>query len=64
MMFRLFCEWDIGQENVVFASHGAAYAWLARNQSFQEIQKDGRFWSTTEVFNEGLIGFRDVEVID
>lgn len=62
-MFRLFCEWDIDNEDVVFASHGAAYAWLAANQVFQDILTDSEI-DTSDVFDQGLIGFRNVEVID
>ena len=64
-MKRLWCEWDIGAEDLVFTSTGAAYAWLADNATVQEMIGPGEeFANVGDIFDAGLMGFTDLEVID
>lgn len=40
-MFSIWCEWDIGQEGVVFKSKEEANKWLLGNYSLPECFEDG-----------------------
>jgi hypothetical protein len=64
-IYRLNSEWDIGEEGLLFASHGAAYAWLANNASVQEmIGPKLDFKNVSEMFDEGLLSFTEMKVIE
>jgi hypothetical protein len=40
-MYRLDCEWEVGQEDLIFASIGAATKWLRTNLTLIEMAKEG-----------------------
>jgi hypothetical protein len=55
---RVWCEWDIGHENVIYASEDVARANLP-----QILPSHGIDEPLDELEAEGLIGFEPVEVI-
>ena len=59
-MFKLWCEWDIGQENCIFSSEGAAWNYFQRNLNLDEF--GGEFFSHKQIFDEGLAGIEGVRV--
>lgn len=64
-MFQLQSEWDIGENGLVFASKAAAYAWLAANESVQEMCGPSEdFKNVAEMFDEGLLSFGPVTLIE
>lgn len=36
-MFRLWCEWDIGQDGLVFKEDSSAKEWFNNNENVAEI---------------------------
>ena len=58
-MFSLWCEWDIGQENVIFASREAAFRWATEALEFYGVDGDPK-----DLLQQGLIGFSTVTYID
>lgn len=60
-MFQLWCEWDFGQENYIFASKQAAYNWLKNSQAFKDMLEDDETFES--LLAENLIGVKEVKVI-
>lgn len=42
MMFRLWSEWDIGEDGVIFATTDAGLEWLRNNPHVAEIAKEDK----------------------
>lgn len=63
-MIRIWCEWDIGQERLIFKTREKAEAWLMGNVNLQEVIEcsEGEFTSVNCVIDAGLIGFETLEV--
>lgn len=59
--FKLWCEWDYGQDGYVFDTEQAAKDWLTR--SVKEIDGDEPNVTVEEMFDEGLAGLDIVTLI-
>lgn len=40
-MFEIFCEWDIGQQGLLFTSEYAANNWMLGNENLADCFEDG-----------------------
>lgn len=62
-MYSLWCEWDVGQEYVVFSSEENALKWLRNNASIQGVI-DAEEDATTvdDLIGMGLISINVLEV--
>lgn len=66
-MFRLWSEWDIGHEDLIFKTEAAAHTWLQKNEYVQEMATDEQMPVDTwvkEIFDTGLFGLILVEIIE
>lgn len=57
-MYKLWCEFDFGQEDVIFTSPKAAWKWLRA-----EIEANDMEDSISELQENGLAGIKELEVI-
>lgn len=65
-MFRLWSEWDIGEENVVFATLEAGMAWLRSNPDvvyMATVDAQSVDECIQECFDEGYFNWEPLEVI-
>lgn len=60
-LIRLWSEWDIGHEDLLFSTKGDAKRWLEQNRNVEEIL-DGEGVTLDGLFDEGLLGYREVEL--
>ena len=65
-MITLWCEYDIGQEGLLFTSGGGAELWIKQYSSLDEILEEGQTIDELmeEMFENGLLGFSQVTVIN
>jgi hypothetical protein len=66
MMFRLWSEWDIDEENIVFTSKEVGMQWLRDNQVVAEIaSEDGASIEACieSCFADGLFCWQEVTII-
>ena len=66
-MKQLWCEWDIGQNSLVFRDEQAAMRWIRNNPALLELaQEDGVDFENylQKLYDEGLIGLLDLEIIE
>jgi len=56
---RLWCEWDIGQENLVFKSAESANTWIRNNSCIKEMASEAEM--SVDDYVQSLI---DLELID
>lgn len=54
-MIRIWCEWDIGQEYLVFSSEEKARKWLESHWP-----RDSGFINWQEAWAEGFMGFQSL----
>ena len=58
--FSLSCEWDIGQEHMLFTSEEAAYSWAKNNANIADLAKEDDFDCIDEyvstLIKDGLLG--------
>ncbi len=59
-MFKLWLEWDYGQDDLIFTSRDDAVRWMNGNIDYQDF--DPPFRDADAIFEEGLAGMREVEV--
>jgi predicted TPR repeat methyltransferase len=65
-MKRIWCEWDIGEENLIFESAEAARRWLHCNVYMQEMADEARQpveAYVEELFDQSYLDLFDVRVI-
>lgn len=60
--FKVWCEWNIGQENLVFLSKTKANEWLGSNENLSEILEDDDR-SIDDLFEQGLLSIEDVRLM-
>jgi hypothetical protein len=61
--FRIWCEWDIGQEYAVYATEEAARRSLKDDLNIQEIlRNDG--CTLEDLFNEGIVSIGQVAFVE
>lgn len=66
-MKQLWCEWDIGQEGLVFRNEEAAMRWLQNNKVLKEdAERENIDFSVyiQVLYDDGLIGLVDLEIIE
>jgi len=66
-MKQLWCEWDIGQEGLVFRNDDAAMRWIRNSSHLREdAAEEGLDYETylQGLYDEGLIGLIDLEIIE
>jgi hypothetical protein len=56
-VYRVWCEWDIGQEYELFADEDLAYKWAKDSLKECGIEED-----IDDLIEEGLVGFESVKV--
>lgn len=56
-VYRVWSEWDIGQDEIVFATKELAMDWLKRSHEFSTIEE-----SLDECIGEGLYGIEPIEL--
>lgn len=66
MMFKLWSEWDIGEELCIFANKEAGLEWLRANQAVAEIAREDN--TSVEAciescFADGLFCWQEVTII-
>ena len=66
MMFKLWSEWDIGEDGVIFANKEAGLEWLRANQAVAEIASEDN--TSVEAciescFSDGLFCWQEVTII-
>lgn len=57
-LVKINCEWDIGQDSILFTSIANAKEWVQ-----QALVDCGIDYSVDELKEDGLLCFEDVEVI-
>lgn len=57
-LYMLWCEWDIGQEYYIFSSIESARHWAKGSLRMAGIEE-----SLEEIEDEGLIGYKKVELL-
>lgn len=57
-LLQLRCEWDIGQDDLVFTSLAKAREWTRKHLEYAGIGE-----SLEECVAEGLVSFRQVKVL-
>lgn len=61
-MLSIWCEWDVGQEHYVFKTKEAAMKWLENNNYIKEILEEES--TLDELFDDGLIGYTELKVVE
>lgn len=65
-MFKLYCDWDIGEGGLVFRSRESAIAWLRTNPEIEEMaEENGQTVDEhiKECFDEGYFQLEELAVI-
>lgn len=64
-MLSIFCEWDIGQEDLVFTSEAAANKWMLDNDNLVDCFNDGLTGQAgiDDLIGSGLLGTTLLTVI-
>lgn len=65
-MYRLWSEWDIGEDGLIFADKEAGMRWLQSNAAVAEIaQEDNTDIETciAACFDEGFFSWQTLEII-
>lgn len=60
-MYRIYSEWDIGQDNLVFTTEEAVIEWLEDNYVLMSLLEDASF---EDMIEKDLIGWQEVTIID
>ena len=61
-MIRLWCEWDLGQDSLIFTNEDKAIDWLQKALQVHEYLFED-FENATAIIDEGLAGFHILTVI-
>jgi len=54
----IWCEWDVGQEGVVFEDEDTAIEWLREYLPYSGIEE-----TVEELLAQGLVGFKSAMII-
>lgn len=65
-MFEIFCEWDIGQEGLLFTSEFAATNWMLKNDNLADCFEDGLTGQAgiDDLIGAGLLGTNQLIVLN
>jgi len=61
-MFRLWLEWDYGQESIVFTSIEKAKQWVLDQKLVDDLEDD-KFLTYQELAEEGLASIEQLTII-
>lgn len=58
-MYSVWCEWDIGQEDLIFHNKDDAVRWCEKNIHLKDIIEldENGYADVDEIIGEGLLGF-------
>ena len=59
-MFRIWCEWDIGERDVYFHTEELAKEWLENNEGLKEILEDGD--TLDDLFADSYVGIEEISI--
>jgi hypothetical protein len=61
-IYRVYSEWDIDHQDVVFDTEEQALQWLEKNTHLQEMicSDDTEFTSVQDIIDDCLVGFVQV----
>lgn len=62
-LYRIWSEWDIGHEHMVFTNKTLAMNWCRKNEHLKEVFEEG-LESVEDCINAGLIGFEKLTLVD
>lgn len=65
-MFEIFCEWDVGQEGLLFTSEVAANNWMLSNDNLKDCFEDGLTGQAgiDDLISAGLLGTNLLTVLN
>lgn len=65
-MFEVWCEWDIGQEDLLFTSAAAANNWMLENENLADCFEDGLTGQAgiDDLVRAGLLGTNLLTVLN
>jgi len=65
-MFEVWCEWDIGQEDLLFTSEEAANNWMLENVNLADCFEDGLTGQAgiDDLISAGLLGTNLLTVLN
>lgn len=65
-MFKIWCEWDVNQEGLIFTSEKAARNWLAKNEALFECFEPDLLGdeAVEDLISGGLITIESVVVLN
>lgn len=58
-LVKLWVEWDVGQDEVVFKTAASAIRWLEK-----QLKEFGIEYSVSQLEEEGLFGFEPVRLVE
>tara|TARA_R110000772_G_scaffold86568_4_gene181104 strand:+ start:89 stop:295 length:207 start_codon:yes stop_codon:yes gene_type:complete len=58
-VYRAWCEWDCGQDNIIFATEDLANEWLSV-AAMADLDEDSVY---SDLLDENLVGIDEVEFI-
>lgn len=61
-MFKIWLEWDYGQDYVVFTSKDKAEQWVTALQ-IEDYDDPTKYLTYNDIYEEGLCGIIELEVI-
>lgn len=61
-VYEIWCEWDIGQEDIVFSSKENARQWLEENQNLRDLICYEFDTNIDELFKAGLLSYSTSEL--
>lgn len=65
-MYRLWSEWDIGEDGLIFATQEAGMRWLQGNPHVAEIAEEDKATVAdciASCFDEGFFSWQKLEII-
>ena len=65
-MYKVWCEWDVGQEDLVFTTSGVALKWLLENENLRDCYEGGNegLDAINELIDGGFVTIEALTVID
>ncbi len=63
-MIRVWCEWDVGQDGLIFTNKTAAQEWIEDNDQLKELAREDAMDGPIEFIAVGLVGYHHVVVIE
>jgi hypothetical protein len=57
--YEVWCEWDIGHDDMVFTTEAIARRWVLENENLQEVADDQFDGSIENIFTANLVGIQE-----